>query len=251
VSRLTGNAVEYAFDSERLVGYFTRHGNSERQPGVVIVHDAFGVSDAMKGIADRVAALGYAVLVADVWGNGAQLRDESQIAPMIGRFASDRKTWMGRLQAAQQTLAAQPGVDGSRIAFTGYCFGGASVLEFLRSGADVAGVVSLHGGLDLVGDDWQAARAGSKALVLTGFDDPMASASKLLAVQQAMNAARVDWEANSYGLTRHGFTNPNAYRANRPEALAYSAQADRRSWAAMSRFLAEVLGEVKAEAQTD
>jgi dienelactone hydrolase len=241
VSRLTGNAVEYAFDSERLVGYLSRSGHSERQPGVVIVHDAFGVSDAMKGIADRVAALGYAVLVADVWGNGAQLRDESEIGPMIGRFASDRKTWMGRLQAAQQTLAAQPRVDGSRIAFTGYCFGGASVLEFLRTGADVAGVVSLHGGLDLVGDDWQAARAGSKALVLTGFDDPMASAPKLLAVQQAMNTARIDWEVNSYGLTRHAFTNPNADRANRPEVLAYSAQADRRSWAAMSRFLAEVL----------
>lgn len=246
MSRLTGNAVEYAFDSERLVGYLTRSGNLERQPGVVIVHDAFGVSDAMKGIADRVAALGYAVLVADVWGNGAQLHDESQIGPMIGRFASDRKTWMGRLQAAQQTLAAQPGVDGSRIAFTGYCFGGASVLEFLRTGAVVPGVVSLHGGLDLVGEDWQAARAGSKALVLTGFDDPMASASKLLAVQQAMNAAQIGWEVDSYGLTRHGFTNPNADKANRPEVLAYSAQADRRSWAAMSRFLAEVLAEVPA-----
>jgi dienelactone hydrolase len=75
----------------------------------------------------------------------------------------------------------------------------------------------------------------------------MACASNLLAVQQAMNAARVDWETNSYGLTCHGFTNPNADRANRPEALAYSAQADRRSWAAMSRFLAEVLGEARAD----
>ncbi|WP_322044708.1 dienelactone hydrolase family protein [Paraburkholderia sp. J67] len=242
MSRITGQVVEYTYEDARLVGYLSRdEAIGGNQPGIVIVHDAFGVSEFIKGIADRVAALGYAVLAADVWGDGLQLRDESQIGPTIGRFVGDRATWMGRLRAAHETLVAQPGVDGSRIVFTGYCFGGASVLEYLRTGAGVAGVVSLHGGLDLLGDDWQAARAGTKALVLTGFDDPMAAAPKLLALQQHLNAAKIDWEVDSYGLTRHGFTNPHADRAGRPEVIAYNAQAERRSWAAMCRFLAEAL----------
>lgn len=242
MSHITHQAVEYSYEGARLVGYLSRdEASGGKQPGVVVVHDAFGVGDFIKGIADRLAALGYAVLAADVWGEGTQLREESQIGPTIGRFAGDRATWMGRLRAAQQALVAQPDVDGSRIAFTGYCFGGASVLEYVRTGAEVAGVVSLHGGLDLVGDDWQAARAGTKALVLTGFDDPMAAAPKLLALQGHMNNSKLDWEVNSYGLTRHGFTNPHADRANRPEVIAYNRDADRRSWAAMTRFLEEAL----------
>ncbi|RAR66112.1 dienelactone hydrolase [Paraburkholderia unamae] len=236
--------IEYSYDGARLVGHLCLPRNAQTGsavPGVVLVHDAFGVGDFMKQTAARVAALGYAVLAADVWGEGAQLRDESQIGPTIGRFASDRKTWMGRIEAGRQALAAQPGVDGARVAIMGYCFGGASALEYLRTVGSVRGAVSLHGGLDLVGPDWSVAAAGGKALILTGAEDPMAAAPKLLELQQAMSAAGVDWEANVYSHTKHGFTRPDSDRANKPQVIAYREQSDRRAWAALVRFLDEVL----------
>jgi dienelactone hydrolase len=244
VSQEINKEFEYSYDGARLVGHLCLPAATQAGatvPGVVLVHDAFGLGDFMKQIATRLAALGYAVLAADVWGDGAQLRDESQIGPTIGRFASDRKTWMGRLQAAQQALAAQPAVDGSRVAIMGYCFGGASALEYLRAVGGVKGAVSLHGGLDLVGPDWGAASAGGKALILTGAEDPMAAAPKLLELQQAMSAAGVDWEANVYSHTKHGFTRPDSDRANKPQVIAYRKQSERRSWAALVRFLDEVL----------
>ena len=239
MSSAIGRKLEYRCDSARLVGHYCTSGSPGARPGVVVVHDAFGVSEHIKHIAERVSGLGYAALAADLWGDGAQLRDESEIGPAIGRLAGDRKTWMGRLRAAREMLAAQDGVDASKVAFIGYCFGGASVLEYLRTVGGVRGVVSFHAGLDLVAPDWSNAPAGGMALVLTGAEDPLAPPAALQALQQGMTSADVNWEVHIHGHTRHGFTNPNADRANKPNVIAYNAQSDRRSWDAMSRFLHE------------
>lgn len=241
MSDVSGQSLAYSFEGTRLLGHYSGPSvGSGKRPGVVIVHDAFGVGDAMKAKAEQLANIGYAALAADLWGDGKQLREEGEIGPMIGRFAGDRRTWMGRLKAAHETLAAQPGVDTDNIASIGYCFGGASVLEYARTTGGVKGVVSFHGGLNLVLPDWTGASTKGKVLILTGADDPMAASDTLLAVQNGMTAAGVDWETNIYGHTKHGFTNPNSDRANKPQVIAYSAQADKRSWAAMVRFLAEI-----------
>lgn len=240
MSEIINKTLEYYHDTARLLGYFSQPAAGNR-PGVLLVHDAFGVSDFIKGIARRLAEAGYATLAADIWGDGKVLTSESEIGPMIGRFASDRTTWMARLQAAQQALAAQPGVDGERIVVVGYCFGGASALEYLRCAGDIKGAVSIHGGLDLVGEPWNPSTPQRKALLLTGYNDPMASMPRLSALQQDLNAAGVDWEVNLYGHTRHGFTRPDSDRANKPEVIAYHPQSDKRAWAALQRFLQECL----------
>lgn len=223
-----------------MVGYFCATESSQLLPGIVVIHDAFGLSDRMRHIVERLAALGYAALAADVWGEGKQLRDESMIRPTIGRFAGDRNEWMGRLKAAQAALLAQPATDRSKVALVGYCFGGASVLEYVRTVGGIRGAVSFHGGLELVGKEWGATSAGAKVLVLTGADDPAATASALLELQQNLTTAGIDWEVDIYSQTKHGFTNPDSDKANRPQFAAYNAQSDRRSWAAMHRFLEEI-----------
>jgi len=241
VSKTISKEVEYFYDSARLVGYFCADESAATpRPGVVIVHDACGVSEHMKRTAESLADLGFAVLAADVWGDGQQLRDESAVGPMIGRFASDRKTWMGRLEAAKQALVAESEVEPSKIAMVGYCFGGASALEYARTVGGVAGVVSVHGGLELVGGDWTTAPPNGKALILTGFEDPMAKSSVLLDLENNMTRAGVDWQVNTYGHTKHGFTRPDSDRANKPQVIAYNEQSAKRSWAAMRGFLHEI-----------
>jgi dienelactone hydrolase len=242
VSKVVGRQIEYFYESARLVGYLSVDGSKPGiRPGIVLVHDAFGVGDYMKRRADAVAELGYAVLAADIWGNGTQPREESEIGPLIGSFAGNRTNWMGRLEQAHKVLAHQPEVDSRMIASIGYCFGGASVLEYLRTVGNTKGVVSFHGGLDLVGTDWSLPAGNrGKALILTGGDDPMAKPSVLLELQRKMTTAGVDWEVNVYGNTKHGFTRPDSDRANKPEVIAYSPQSERRAWGAMSRFLDEI-----------
>lgn len=242
MSKITGKTIEYEHNGTRLLGYFCADDNSSgNHPGIVLVHDAFGVSENMKGIATRLAELGYAVLAADVWGDGMQLRDESQIGPTIGRVASDRGTWMGRLAAAHKTLSTHKSVDSSKIVFIGYCFGGASALEYLRqANGTIQGVVSFHAGLGLVGMDWTATPAGGNVLILTGFEDPSAKPEVLLELQNNMTKAGIVWETNIYSQTKHGFTRPDSDKANKPDVVAYNARSDRRSWAAMRRFLEEI-----------
>lgn len=243
MTKIVSKALEYSHGSDRLVGYYCYDGDKAGpRPGIFIVHDAFGVGPSVMRTAERLAELGYAALVVDIWGDGRQLREESEIGPMIGRFASDRAAWMGRVDAGRAALATQAEVEPAKVAGIGYCFGGASVLEYVRTGGDALGVVSFHGGLDLVGREWQVSKTKAKVLVLTGHDDPMAKPAALADLQQAMTSAGINWEVNCYGHAKHAFTNPHADKAGKPELFAYNAQADARSWNAMRSFLTEVTG---------
>jgi len=239
--QLTSKALEYHHGSTRMSGHFvTDDSKGGRQPGVLVVHEAFGLGSHAIASAERLAGLGYAALAIDLWGERAQITEMPKVMETIGRFAGDRKMWVGRVEAARQALLAQPKVDGNRLAAIGYCFGGATVLEYARSGADIRGVASFHGGLDPVGNDWDAARTKAKLLICIGAEDPMIPASAVVALQDNLKKGGVDWEVNTYGGAKHSFTNPDADKAGLPQALAYNKRADQRSWASMAAFLAEI-----------
>lgn len=238
MTELAADSLHYSHGGTELIGYLVAREDTTR-PGVLLIHDAFGVSDAMKATAHRIAKLGYSVLLVDLWGAGRIPTGEQEVGPLIGSLVADRESWVGRVQAGLDALRAHPGVAGGPVTAVGYCFGGSSALEFLRHGGELDGVVSFHGGLDTIGTDWSAAHPGAKVLVLTGAEDPMAPRDALNALEDGLTAAGIDWEVSVYGDTRHAFTNPHADRAGRPEIIAYNARADRRSWDAFTRFLEE------------
>jgi len=241
VSTVAARDVEYKHNQTRMLGYFASDTAVEGpRPGVLIVHEASGIGKHVTNIAARIAGLGYAALAIDLWGERRQLADMTEAMDMIGKVAGDNATWMGRVEAARQALNEQPETDGSRTAAIGYCFGGATVLEFARTGGDVLGVASFHGGLDAVGPDWSSAQTESKLLVSTGADDPMVPLSSLATLQERLAARGLDWEIDIFGGTKHSFTNPEADGLGMPDALAYNAQTDKRSWDRLCSFLAEI-----------
>jgi dienelactone hydrolase len=125
------------------------------------------------------------------------------------------------------------------MAAIGYCFGGTTVLEIARSGAELAGVVSFHGGLATPNPD-DAKNVKGKILVLHGADDPFVPPKQVIAFQEEMRNAGMDWQMVSYGGAVHSFTNPDS--GNDPsKGAAYNEKADRRSWEAMKVFFAEIL----------
>lgn len=224
-------------ETEMLGRLFVPAGPGHR-PGILVVHGAHGLDDFILSRAERLAGLGHAVLAVDLWGGRERIADPAAIGPRLGAFAGNRAMWMGRVEAARAALAGQPGVDGSRIGALGYCFGGTSVLEFARSGGRVRGVVSFHGGLDMVADDWSAG-ADASVLICTGAADPMARLEDLARIEAGLSAAGVEWETGLYGGVRHAFTEPD--RPGRPPFAGYDARADRRSWASMGEFFQHVL----------
>jgi len=141
--------------------------------------------------------------------------------------------------AGLEVLRDNPMCDPKRVAAIGYCFGGTCVLELARSVAEVADAVSFHDGLDSQAPA-DAKNIKGKVLVLHGGDDPHVPPKDVAAFEDEMRAGGVDWQFVTYGGAVHSFTNP-ASGNDRSRGAAYDAQADRRSWEAMTVFFAEVL----------
>jgi dienelactone hydrolase len=213
--------------------------SSESRPGVLVLHDWFGVVDHVKVRAQMLARLGYVALAGDVYGQGVRPGPEGAAAE-AGRWYGDVEAFRARLLASLERLRAEPGVDPERIAVMGYCFGGSAALEIARSGAPVAGVASFHGGLS-TGAPALPGAVSAPILVMTGSADPVVPDDAVVAFEDELrNAGAPDWQIVTYSGAMHAFAVPEV---DSPEHGAqYQAVADRRSWAQLQTFLAEVLG---------
>ncbi|MFF2370534.1 dienelactone hydrolase family protein [Agromyces sp. NPDC058110] len=233
--------VGAAGDAAGAVASTLAAGCSAPRPGILLVHDAFGLGADTIALAARYAELGYAVFAADVWGERTEPQSGVDIGRLIGSMAGDRDEWMSRLAAAHTAAAEQPEFDADRTVVVGACFGGSSALEYVRTGARVIAAVSIHGGLDLVAHDWSAATGSATVLLCTGADDPMAAPEHWQPVKAGLTSAGIDWEFDLYSGTRHAFTNPKTDALGMPGA-AYHARNAARAWARTVHFLGEVTG---------
>jgi dienelactone hydrolase len=226
----------------------TRHGDTDLEgllvpaagrdagAGVLIFPTIMGRSELELGFARRLAGLGYSAMVADLYGAVGLPRE--QCREEMNALLADRPLLQDRLLAVLEAFRAQPEVDRTRVAAIGYCFGGLCALDLARTGADVAGVASFHGLFAPPGNR-EGTPVRASVLALHGWDDPMAPPAAVEALAAELTRAGADWQIHAYGGVMHGFTNP---AANAPEnGLRYDATADRRSWAALEAFLAEVL----------
>lgn len=236
--------VEYQQGDTRLVGYLAYPKEvKEPRPGVLVVHEWMGLNDYAKQRTEQLAELGYVAFAADIYGNGKVVADRKEAGALSGSYKKDRALLRARVAAGLATLKAQPGVASGKVAAIGYCFGGTTVLELARSSAEVAGVVSFHGGLDSPAPQ-DAKNIHAKVLVLHGADDPYVPAEQVASFEEEMRKGGVDWQLIAYGNAVHGFTNA-ANGADNSQGAAYNATADARSWLAMQQFFDEILGPVK------
>lgn len=209
-----------------------------RRPAVLVVHQWKGLGDYEKKRAEMLARLGYNVFAADIYGKGVRPANPKDAGAEAGKFKNDRALLRARVRAALDVLAKHELTDPKRMAAIGYCFGGTTVLELARSGAEIAGVVSFHGGLSnpAPGD---ARNIKAKVLALHGADDPNVSPQEVAAFEEEMRQGGVDWQLIAYGGAVHSFTDWNAGNDN-SKGAAYNERADRRSWEAMKQFFAEL-----------
>ena len=230
--------IEYKDGDVVLEGYVARPEGQGPRPGVLIVHQWKGLGDFEKGKARALAELGYVAFAVDIYGKGVRPKDANEAREQAGKYrGGDRKLFRQRLLAGLERLKKFEGVDAKRIGAIGFCFGGTGVLELARSGADIRGVVSFHGGLGTPNPE-DAKNIRCKVCVCHGADDPHVPDDEVLAFMQEMRDAKVDWQFHAYGGAVHSFTDPSA---NRPSAKYHEA-ADKRSWKTMRAFFEEALG---------
>ena len=207
------------------------------RPGILLVHGGAGLDGHAREQACRYAALGYAVLACDMFGDGIA-GDRDRVMACLLALRDDPARLVRRGQAGLSALSACPEAAGP-MAAVGFCFGGLAVLALARSGVDLAGVVSIHGSLATSAP----ARPGAvtaKVLACHGAADPHVPPADVAAFAEEMNRAEADWQLVMYGRARHGFTHRHAVPGVTP-GVGYDRLADERSFAAARAFLAEAL----------
>ena len=231
--------VEYKQGDTTLEGFLAYDDSIQgARPGVLIVHQWKGLTDYEKKRAEMLAQLGYVAFCADIYGKGVRPNTPQEAGAEAGKYKSNRALLRQRVNAGLETLRRQKQVDGKRIAAIGYCFGGTTVIELARSGANIAGVVSFHGALDSPSPE-DGKNVKCKVLALHGADDPFVPTKDVEAFENEMRNAGVDWRLVKYGGAVHSFTDWNADGSMK--GAKYDERADKRSWEEMKAFFAEVL----------
>ena len=231
--------IEYQQGNTVLEGFLAWDpAGSPRKPGVLVVHEWMGLGWQVKKVAEQLAELGYVAFCADIFGKGVRPNNPTEAAATAAMYRSNRGLLLDRVTAGLEELRRQDGVDLGRIAAIGYCFGGTAVLQLACSGADIKGIVSIHGGLDA--PDAEAAKnIRCKVLALHGADDPIVPPRQVELFEDHMRGGNVDWQLVKYSKAVHAFTNPDVGNDN-SKGVAYNVDANRRSWEAMKIFFKEI-----------
>ena len=208
--------------------------NKNKRPGILVVHEWWGLNDYVKQRAKMLAKLGYIAFAVDMYGKGKVTQHAKDAKTWMTQITSNVEAWQKRAQLGLAMLKKHKLTQTDQIAAIGYCFGGNTVMQLAYSGADISGVVSFHGSLPVASPD-QAKAIVSPVMIAHGYADSFIPKDRVAAFKQALDEAGVDWQFHTYSAAKHGFTNPNAGQYQM-DALAYNKNADLRSWQQMQAF---------------
>lgn len=238
---LTQKTVTYQYAQKNFQGHFFYDDNiSTPLPVVIVAHAWRGQDDFAREKAWQLAQMGYVGFAADLYGDAKSVSTNEEAQELMIPLFLDRTELRGRIVAAFNTAQKFEKADPSKVGAIGFCFGGLTVIELLRSGVDVNGVVSFHG---LLGYEMgnlkaekppQATNMKGSLLILHGHDDPLVSPAHVKDIQDEMTQAKVRWEMDIYGLTKHAFTNPVATDPSTP--FLYNESVAKTAWQRMTNF---------------
>ena len=239
------STVSYDVQGKEMRGFLAYQESDLPRPAIIIAHAWRGLDDFSRNKAIELAKMGYVGFAADVYGEGVNAHnDEESMALMIPLF-EDRSLLQARIGAAVDYAKGLSQTDSSKMAAIGFCFGGLTALELLRSGADVQCIISFHALLsDALGEvkakrPPKQYRKNVSALFLHGHDDPMVSETDIHNLQYELDENQVDWQFHTYGHTMHAFTNPLAQEPDK--GISYQPLSAKRSQQTMENFLTEQL----------
>lgn len=243
--KVVGKSVDYTSQGVTFKGYLAFDENLEgKRPGVLVVHEWWGLNEYARKRAKMLAELGYVALAVDMYGDGKTAMHPDDAGKFSSELMKNFDVAKARFMAAMEFLMQQPTVDPAKTAAIGYCFGGGVVLNMARQGADLKGVASFHGSLTAV-KPAQPGMVKAKVLVLHGADDKFIKPEQIDAFKKEMSDGAVDYQFISYSGAVHSFTSPDAdalgKKFNMP--IAYNADADKKSWDELKMFLKKIFGQ--------
>lgn len=245
----TPNLVEkeivYSSDSTSLKGFLVFDNNIKgKRPGVLVVHEWWGLNDYAKNRARMLAELGYTALALDMFGDGKTANHPQDAQKFASAVFGNLKAGEDRFMAAYKILKEQETVNPDNIGAIGYCFGGGIVLHMASIGTNLKVAASFHGTLSAVNPEPEGV-VKAFLLVCNGADDPFTTQTQIDDFKKQMESEKVQYEFINYAGAVHSFTNPGAdslgKKFNMP--LAYNEKADKESWQEMQKVFKKVFSE--------
>jgi dienelactone hydrolase len=233
--------VEYEYEGTKLKGHlFWDDAVKGKRPGVLVVHEFWGLDDYAKMRAKMLAELGYIAFAADMYGEGKTAEHPQDASKMAGEVRNNIKVWQGRAQAGLKILQSDERCDAKKLAAIGYCFGGSTALQLAYSGADLSAVVTFHAALPIP-TEAQTKAIKAKLLICHGAEDSLIPEETCSKFRAALTKGGVDHAMHYYGGAFHSFTVPEADKRN-IKGIKYDANADKRSWQQMRALFDEAFG---------
>lgn len=234
-AKMVHRPVEWTQDGTRFHSVLVYDDATQaKRPGLVMVPNWYGVNDAAVQKAEAIAGKDYVILLTDMYGADVRPTNNGEAQAAVKPLYGNRALMRRRINVALEQLKAQAAsapLDATKLAAIGFCFGGSAVLDLARSGADVAAVVSFHGGL-ATDDPMLAKHIKARVLAMNGADDrgTMPDADKFM---DEMRMSPADWQFVVLGHAVHCFTEVGE---NSP-GCRYDAAAAARSYRLMHDWL--------------
>ncbi|OGW39310.1 MAG: dienelactone hydrolase [Nitrospirae bacterium GWD2_57_9] len=240
--KVVGKIVEYIVQGTTMKAYLTYDEAIQgKRPGILVVHEWWGLNDYARKRADMLAQLGYTALAVDMYGEGKTASHPDDAGKFSSELMKNFPVAKARFLAAEELLKKQPTVDPGQIGAVGYCFGGGIVLNMAAQGEDLKGIVSFHGSLTLVQQP-KPGQVKAKILVLHGGSDKYAVPGQVEKFKNELKAAGADIRFVVYPDAMHAFTNPEATESGKKfnMPIAYNEKADKASWEEMQGFFKQI-----------
>ncbi len=233
--------VTYEHNGQKFQGFLAwDNARTGKQPGVLVVHEWWGLNDYARSRAKMLAEHGYIAFACDMYGEGKHTEHPDEAGKFATEVRKNKKEWQARAQAALEVLANQKNVDSDRVAAIGYCFGGSTALELAYSGADLKAVATFHAALPPATPS-EAKAIKARILVCSGADDAFIKPEQIAAFKKPLDSAHVKYEFVSFPGAVHSFTVPGADKKNIAN-MKYNAEADKKSWEMMLALFKDTLG---------
>lgn len=213
---VTSEQVTYGtIDGSSAVGYLARPAETSTPlPGLIVIHEWWGLNDNIRMMADRLAGEGYAALAVDLYGG--QVAEEPEQARQLTQAALQTpQTLQENLRQAFQYLETEQ--QSPKIASIGWCFGGSWSLNAALLLPDQLDATVIYYGGQLVTDPSQLQALQMPILGLFGELDDNPPPETVYEFKSALDSLGKSAEIYLYEGADHAFANPSGTRYN-PEA---------------------------------
>lgn len=223
-----GREVEFQVDGRTARGYLAAGEAAGSQPGLILVHEWWGLNEHVRDLTTRFAGQGYVVLAPDLY-DGASTKDPEEAGKLMQGL--DKAKALETLNGAVAYLQGLPDVDGDNIGVTGFCMGGTYALLLATHNKGVKASAPFYGD---VPTDEELKDLSAPVLFIGAENDFWITKEKIDRLDEGLKKYGKEGVVKVYEGVGHAFFNDT-----RPEA--YDKEAAEDAWRRVTDFFAEKL----------